>query len=604
MTLQNKCMHGCRSAKGMAIMFSVLIFCLAWQSFAETHLDTLRRNFANLRLGQFLHYGMNTFSNDGGKDNTNIDPSVYAPTSINPAQWAAKAAGIKFMVLVCKHHDGFANWDTKTTNPGATYNPYGCMNSRVPAASRKDVAALFVKACKDSGVVPGLYFSVQDRTYGGQLHTTSTDPVSTVTGGRVSRAALNFNFTQIKELLSNYGDIPFFVDDGWAWSEGHTIVPYQEFQDTLRKFGPNTLFSEHEGLFYPWHEDCIYYENSKGVWPPANQKFASWLSNKMGGAWYWLPSDAGKTPTAVSGFISTYLDRCDPVWCNVTPNLPPNRDGLIQDSYVSWLRQLGQSWKPSATRADLPTQGPHIDYVLTAISATATSNASTAHLVMDGYSDGGFADHYTQTLWSSSGSLPQSVTVDLGAAYYNIEIGDYLPKQIARQDANGFDSSGVITGYKIYFSLDNTSFTPVTLSSGYTGTWPGDNTLKYAQFAPVHARYMRLEATAVRSGSVATVSEIDFGGYTLKPTLTGTKMERTYFEPIPSRQGEYAGVNAHVNGKNEYSNAGLADAIRNGNSIVYYTMDGKKMFSSGAAGFVPERKSAQAYVFKTHSTQR
>jgi hypothetical protein len=48
----------------------------------------------------------------------------------------------------------------------------------------------------------------------------------------------------------------------------------------------------------------------------------------------------------------------------------------------------------------------------------------------------------------------------------------------------------------------------------------------------------------------------------------------------------------------------LADAIRNGNSIVYYTMDGKKMFSSDAAGFVPERKSAQAYIFKTHSTQR
>ena len=222
---------------------------------------------------------------------------------------------------------------------------------------------------------------------------------------------------------------------------------------------------------------------------------------------------------------------------------------------------------------------------------------------MDGYSDGGFADHYTQTLWSSSGSLPQSVTVDLGAAYYNIEIGDYLPKQIARQDASGFDSSGVITKYSISYSLDNTTFTPVALNSGYDGTWVGDNTLKYAQFAPVHARYMRLTATAVRSGSTATISELDFGGYTLKPSLSiGTKIERAYFEPVPLREGVWTEVNAHLNGKNGYSNAGLADAIRNGNSILYYTLDGKKMFPSSTAGFFPERKSAQAYVFKTQST--
>ena len=169
MTLPKKNIGGSRLTQGMAIVFSVFLMGCAWPSFAETHLDTLRRNFANLRLGQFMHYGMNTFSNDNGTDLPNQDPAIYNPTSINPAQWvsAAKAGGLKFMVLVCKHHDGFANWDTKVTNPGATYNPYGCMNTRVPAAARKDVAKLFVQACKDSGMVPGLYFSVQDRTYGG-----------------------------------------------------------------------------------------------------------------------------------------------------------------------------------------------------------------------------------------------------------------------------------------------------------------------------------------------------------------------------------------------------------------------------------------------------
>ncbi|MGB7566914.1 MAG: alpha-L-fucosidase [Chitinivibrionales bacterium] len=601
MTLRSKCFHG-RSIQAAVIALSVVMFGFAPPSFSETHLDTLRRTFSNLRLGQFLHFGMNTFSNSSGSDLPNQDPALYAPTSINPAQWvsAAKAGGVKFMVLVCKHHDGFALWDTKVNNPGATYNPYCCMNSRVPAAARQDVVKLFVQACRDSGIVPGLYFSVQDRTYGGPLYINSGDRMnaSGVTNGRISRAALNFVFTQVKELLSNYGDIPFFVDDGWAWSMGHTIVPYQEFQDTLRKFGPNTLFSEHEGLFYPWHEDLIYYENSKGVWPPANQKYASWLSNKMGGAWFWLPTDAGKTPLAISSFISTYLNVCDPVWCNVTPNLPPDRDGLIQDTYVAWLKQLGQTWTPPASRAQLPAQGPHMDYVITAVNATATSNASAAHYAVDGLSDGGFATYYTQSLWTSSGALPQSVTVDLGAAYYNIEMCDYLPKQIARQDTGGFDSSAIITGYKIYYSLDNTAFTPVTLNSGYDGAWTGDNTLKYAMFTPVHARYMRLEATAVRSGSAAIVSEVDFGGYTVKPTLTGVQIKEPHFAPVNRSGAPRTSVLTMINGENGSSR--LTDAVYAGNSVVYYGLDGRKLFQrgNGAVRALPGSSSSKVCAVK------
>ena len=93
MTLRNKCFHGC-SIQAAVIALSVVMFGFALPSFSETHLDTLRRNFSNLRLGQFLHFGMNTFSNSTGEDLPNQDPALYNPTSINPAQWvsAAKAA--------------------------------------------------------------------------------------------------------------------------------------------------------------------------------------------------------------------------------------------------------------------------------------------------------------------------------------------------------------------------------------------------------------------------------------------------------------------------------------------------------------------------------
>jgi alpha-L-fucosidase len=299
----------------------------------------------------------------------------------------------------------------------------------------------------------------------------------------------------------------------------------------------------------------------------------------------------------LSSFISTYLNRCDPVWCNVAPNLPPNRDGLIQDTYVAWLKQLGQSYTPPATRAQLPLQGPHMDRVITAIGATATSNTSAAHYAVDGLSDGGFADHYTQSLWTSSGALPQSVTVDLGAAYYNIEMCDYLPKQIARQDTGGFDSSAIITGYKIYYSFDNSTFTPVTLSSGYTGTWTGDNTLKYAMFTPVHARYMRLEATAVRSGSAASVSEVDFGGYTLRPGLT-VNIRESHFAPANRAGSPSTGVLTMIKGENGSSR--LTEVLYTGSSVVYYSLDGRKLFqcNGGTMPIFPGFLSSKACVVK------
>src|SRR5271157_5748553 len=95
----NSCIH-------VVLLSSVFLLCSGWSLFAETHLDTLRRNFADLRVGQFMHFGMNTF-NGTGNDAPNEPVSMYNPTKINPAQWVSGAiqAKFKYMVLVAKHHD-------------------------------------------------------------------------------------------------------------------------------------------------------------------------------------------------------------------------------------------------------------------------------------------------------------------------------------------------------------------------------------------------------------------------------------------------------------------------------------------------------------------
>jgi hypothetical protein len=126
-----------------------------------------------------------------------------------------------------------------------------------------------------------------------------------------------------------------------------------------------------------------------------------------------------------------------------------------------------------------------------------------------------------ETLWSSSGSLPQYVTLDLGSTIRNIGIVGYLPQAAA--------TAGQITDYSVSTSTDGTSFTTVA-----TGTWPADRNYKTVTFTPSEARYVRLTANAVSSGSAAIASEVDCG---MRPSVSvSTVAPARATGPHPMRQ--------------------------------------------------------------------
>ena len=505
------------NAVWLAAYSSLFLMGIFGSLYAETHIDTLRRDFADLRVGMLSHFGMNTF-NGTGNDVPNEPVSMYKPLKINPAQWVsvAKQMGAQYYCLTAKHHDGFCLWNTATTT-------YCCTNAGVPDSARKDVVGLLVKACHDSGLVPCIYVSIQDRSWGANpsnaLYIVSTDPLGRtgLTNGRLPQASLDYAFNQIKEVVSNYGDVPVVVTDGWAWSMGHTIVPYQSFRDTIDKYSPNTLTCDLDGLLFPWQGDLPIYENSKGIFPNANNSCASWIINKTGHGsyWFWVAADSGKAvATSTTTFLSM-VGRCDSAFCSTAPNIMPNDQGLIQPEYVTWCQTFGAAVKSyeKANRARLPPQPPSMERALTAVSAVASTTASGSYprYAIDGISDGGFSDHYTQTVWTSSGALPQSITVDLGMVYDSIDMCTYLPVQIARADASGRDSTGAITAYQLAWSTDNVTFTPVTFRNGSDGTWARNTWIKNSMFTPVNARYFKLTATATFGNAKAEISEINFG---------------------------------------------------------------------------------------------
>lgn len=170
-------------------------------------------------------------------------------------------------------------------------------------------------------------------------------------------------------------------------------------------------------------------------------------------------------------------------------------DSNASGNYVKWTGLTGSSqtivlepsggWSPTGIGgiqivAD-PSPGP-------ATTATATSSQT-------GNEPAKAIDANITTFWRSSQALPQSITIDQGVVKTVASLR-YLP----RQDSS---TQGNITGYNVYVSTNGTTFTKVV----DLGTWSSNASRKTANFTPVSARYVRLEAVTAQN-AFANASEI------------------------------------------------------------------------------------------------
>lgn len=171
--------------------------------------------FMDWGLGMFLHWSLDSelgsvisHSMVGASDDyldryINELPKYFNPTDYDAEEWVklAKLAGVKYMVLTTKHHNGFCLWPTETTDFSISQTPY-----------KKDIIRQYVDACRKYDMKVGFYFSPEDFLF---IHKQGYEIRRKSTHANISTnpELLAHNMLQIKELFSNYGPIDIvFLD--------------------------------------------------------------------------------------------------------------------------------------------------------------------------------------------------------------------------------------------------------------------------------------------------------------------------------------------------------------------------------------------------------
>ena len=165
----------------------------------------------DMRFGLFIHWGpVSLTGHEIGWSRGRETPietyddlyKHFNPTRFNAEEWVgiAKAAGIKYIVLTTKHHDGFCLWDTRCTD-------YHIMNSPF----KRDVVKELSEAARKQGIRFGAYYSVCDWRH--------PDFPRTSPGGKVLRgksdidAYQTYLLDQIRELITRYGPLVTLWND-------------------------------------------------------------------------------------------------------------------------------------------------------------------------------------------------------------------------------------------------------------------------------------------------------------------------------------------------------------------------------------------------------
>ncbi|NNG08943.1 MAG: alpha-L-fucosidase [Arenibacter sp.] len=166
-------------------------------------------------------------------------PRMFNPQLFNADDWVkmAKEAGMKYIVITTKHHDGFCLWDSEITD-------YDIMDT---APFKRDIIKELAEASRKQGIKFGVYHSIVDWHHPqaqGNLfpNYNAGQKDQTVVNPEFPQYYKNYLKPQVKELLTKYGDIDVVWFDG-DWIADYTTEMGKEMYSFIRELQPNTIIN-------------------------------------------------------------------------------------------------------------------------------------------------------------------------------------------------------------------------------------------------------------------------------------------------------------------------------------------------------------------------
>jgi alpha-L-fucosidase len=306
---------------------------------------TARQSFQDAKFGLFIHWGVYSVLGNGEwvMNNEKIPVSEYEklppqfnPTEFDATEWVAlaKTAGMKYITITSKHHDGFAMFDSKVSG-------YDIVD-RTPY--KKDVLKMLAQECKRQGIKLFFYHSQLDWHHPDYFPLGRTGHTSGRAAGGDWYKYLDYMDGQIRELCSNYGEIGGIWFDGW-WDKPDADWRLDRTYKLIHDLQPQALIgNNHHRKPFPGEDFQMFEKDLPGANTAGFNKDA-----EIGK----LPLETCETINRSWGYnkddkslksereLLHYLIRAAGYNANFLLNVGPMPNGKIQPEFVDRLRAMG-----------------------------------------------------------------------------------------------------------------------------------------------------------------------------------------------------------------------------------------------------------------------
>lgn len=306
------------------------------------------------RFGMFVHFGLYSIlggewegkpagSHEWIRNNAQIPHEQYIPllhqfnpTGFDADAWVslAREAGQRYLVITTKHHEGFSLFDSAATTYDVRSTPF-----------RRDIMREIADACRRHGIRIGWYYSIMDWYHPDYLPRRNWE-TRDASGADFSRYVA-FMRTQLRELLTNYGDISILWFDGqWESTWNHTLG--LSLYDYCLELAPDIIINNRVDVRVQGGNDTMLGRGQAGDFstpeqevPPTGLPGVDWEScMTMNDNWGWAKFDHNWKSTEQ---LVLLLVETTSKGGNLLLNVGPMGDGRIPQESIDRLREVG-SW--------------------------------------------------------------------------------------------------------------------------------------------------------------------------------------------------------------------------------------------------------------------